>query len=251
MATDWGLGHYERIAEELLPAARAVVERAAIAEGERVVDVGTGSGNGALLAAERGAVVTGVDPAARLLEVARERVPAADFVTGDAANVPLGDGEADVVMSVFGVIFAPDPEAAARELARVCAPGGRIVLSAWIPEGAMSRSVRVPREAVRKALGLPEPPPPFPWHERAALAELFGREVTLHEESLAFTGESAAAYIDAELASHPLAVAGNAVLEPRGEAQAVRDEMVAIFEAANEDPGAFRTTSRFVVAVIR
>jgi SAM-dependent methyltransferase len=248
---DWGEGRYEHTAVQLEPAARAVVAHAAIRAGERVVDVGTGSGNAALLAAERGAVVTGVDPAPRLLEVAGERVPAADFLAGDAANLPLRDGEADAVLSVFGVIFAPDPQAAARELLRVRAPGGRIVFSAWIPEGAMSRSVRVPREAVMRALGQQPGPPPFPWHDRAALAELFGREVTLHEESLAFTGESAAAYVDAELANHPLAVAGNAVLEPRGELQAVRDEMVAILDAANEDPGAFRTTSRYVVAVVR
>src|SRR5436305_15136046 len=109
---DWSLGRYERTAGQLLPAARLVVERAAPAAGDRVVDVGCGTGNAALLAAERGARVTGVDPATRLLEVARERAAArgldADFATGDAAHLPVGDGEADVVLSVFGVIFAPD-----------------------------------------------------------------------------------------------------------------------------------------------
>ena len=70
---DWGLGRYEDTAAQLEPAARAVVERAAPAAGEHVVDVGCGTGNAALLAAERGARVTGVDPAPRLLDVARER----------------------------------------------------------------------------------------------------------------------------------------------------------------------------------
>src|SRR4051794_39954624 len=102
---DWGLGRYEDTAARLEPAARVVVESAAPEAGERLVDVGCGTGNAALLAAERGARVTGVDPAARLLDVARERAAArgltATFARGDAAALPLGDGEADVVLSVF------------------------------------------------------------------------------------------------------------------------------------------------------
>ncbi len=73
---DWGLGDYERIAEQFLPAARVVVERAAPEPGERVVDVGCGTGNAALLVAALGARVIGVDPASRLLEVAREEAAA-------------------------------------------------------------------------------------------------------------------------------------------------------------------------------
>src|SRR5262249_38420696 len=138
---DWGLGNYERTAGQLAPAARTVVEVAAPVAGEHAVDVGTGTGNGALLAAARGARTTGVDPAPRLLEVARGRAASAGlditFAPGDAASLPLGDGEADAVFSVFGVIFAPDPAAAAAELARVTAPAGRIVFSAWLPEGAI------------------------------------------------------------------------------------------------------------------
>src|SRR5436305_8704641 len=123
---DWSLGRYERTAGQLLPAARLVVERAAPSAGDRVVDVGCGTGNAALLAAARGARVTGVDPAARLLEVARERAAGAgleaEFVDGDAASLPVGDGEADLVMSVFGVIFALNAAAAVSEMARVCTP---------------------------------------------------------------------------------------------------------------------------------
>src|SRR3954454_8693421 len=110
---DWSLGHYEDTATRLAAAARAAVERAAPTAGERVVDVGCGTGNGALLAAERGATVTGVDPAQRLLEVARARAAArgveATFMLGHAAALPLADGAADALLSVFGVTFAPDP----------------------------------------------------------------------------------------------------------------------------------------------
>src|SRR6185312_510552 len=93
---DWGVGRYEETAARLEPAARTVVEHAAPRAGDRVADVGCGTGNAALLAAARGARVTGVDPAARLLQVARERASAeeleADFVEGDGASLPLGDG---------------------------------------------------------------------------------------------------------------------------------------------------------------
>ncbi len=254
---DWGLGRYEDTAARLEPAARAVVERAAPAAGESVLDVGCGTGNAALLAAECGARVTGVDPAPRLLDVARKDAAArgldARFVLGHAAALPLADGEADVVLSVFGVVFAPDPHAAAAEMARVTAPGGRIVLSAWIPSGAIHEAVRAAEEAVRNALGAPAGPPPFPWHERTALVELFaphGFEVTLDQERLAFTAPSPQAYVD-EQEHHPLAVAGQAVLGPRGESDAVRERMLAILAAANEDPNAFRVTSRYVVATAR
>ena len=88
---DWGLGRYEDTATRLEPAARVVVEAAAPVAGERVVDVGCGTGNAALLAAERGATVTGVDPAPRLLEVARAEAATrgldATFAPGHAASV--------------------------------------------------------------------------------------------------------------------------------------------------------------------
>lgn len=256
MATvDWGLGHYENSAPQLLPAAEVVVERAMPVAAEHVVDVGCGTGNAALLAAARGARVTGVDPARRLLEVAREEAErrglGVAFLPGEAAALPLPDASADVVLSVFGVIFAPNAQAATAELARVTAPQGRIVLSAWIPSGAISETNRLGREAVMRAFGAPAAPPPFPWHDRDALADLFapyGFSVTADEHSLSFTAASASDYLDAEYESHPLAVAGRIVLEPRGEAEGLRAQALEILEAANEDPAGFRVTSRYVVA---
>jgi SAM-dependent methyltransferase len=255
---DWSLGNYEHIAAQLLPVARIVVERAAPAEGERVVDVGCGTGNAALLASARGARVIGVDPAARLLEVARDEAARqgldATFLLGEAAALPLQDGEADVVLSVFGVIFARDAAAAAAEIARVTAPAGRVLLSAWVPEGAIHDAVRVAQEAVRRALGAPAGSPPFPWHDHEALRGLFapyGFEVTVEEERLAFTASSPHEYLTSESANHPLAVAGRELLERSGEAEALRDRMLSIYEAANEDPDGFRVTSRYVVAAAR
>jgi SAM-dependent methyltransferase len=255
---DWSLGHYEQVAAQLLPAARAAVERAAPAEGQHVVDVGCGTGNASLLAAARGARVTGVDPAGRLLEVARGRVREqgldATFVLGEAGALPLGDDEADLVLSVFGVIFASDPEAAAADMARVAGPAGRISLTAWIPEGPISELARAARQAVMDALDAPAGPQPFAWHDPDALAALLGPhgfEVEIAEEELAFTSRSSRDYLEVESGEHPLWVAGRAVLEPLGRVDALREQALEILERGNEDPKAFRVTSRYIVATAR
>jgi ubiquinone/menaquinone biosynthesis C-methylase UbiE len=136
---EWSLGRYEQIAVGLLPAASVAIEQAAPRPEERALDVGCGTGNAALLLAERGATATGVDPARRLLEVARGEAEARGldigFVSGEAEALPFADAAADIVVSVFGVIYAADPAAAAAEMVRVLAPRGRIVLSAWLPTG--------------------------------------------------------------------------------------------------------------------
>jgi ubiquinone/menaquinone biosynthesis C-methylase UbiE len=255
---DWSIGRYERVAEHVLPAARIAVDRAAPGPGERVVDVGCGSGNASLLAAARGARVTGVDPAARLLEVAREQAAArgleATFAAGEAASLPLADGEADLVLSVFGAIFAPDAGSAAAEMARVTASDGRMVLTAWIPEGGIFELVRARREAMQQATGAPVGSPTFAWHDRDALAGLLephGFEVTTQEEQLAFGAKSPSDFFEAESAGHPAWVTARAVLEPRGEAELLRQRSLEILRAANEDPDGFRVTSRYVVVIAR
>jgi SAM-dependent methyltransferase len=255
---EWGAGRYERIAAQLLPAAEVVVEQAELREGERVVDIGCGTGNAALLAAERGATVTGVDPAQRLLDVgadtAAERGLDVTFVPGDAAEMPLEDDGADVALSVFGVTFAPDPEAAAAEIDRVTAPKGRLLLTAWIPEGAVSQAVRLARQTLAEILDQPPPSPPFPWHEREALSGLFepyGFSVSITEHSLPFGAPSVDEFMRIEGENHPLAISARPVLESAGRAEEVREGMRRIYEEANEDPGGFRITSHYVVAELR
>jgi SAM-dependent methyltransferase len=255
---DWGLGKYERIAEQLLPAARVLVDTADPARGETFVDVGCGTGNAALLAAERGATVIGVDPAQRLLEVASAAAEEGDldaeFVVGEAASMPVSNAEADAVISVFGVIFAEDPAAAAAEIARVTAPRGRIVLAAWIPGGAISDAVRLNRETLAEILGEPPAAPPFAWHELEALSGLFDRHgfsVSLTEHRLAFAAPSVDQFMRIEGENHPLAVAARPVLEGAGRADEIREGMRRIYEEANEDPEGFRITSSYVIAELR
>ena len=115
-------GRYETFAAELEPAAQRLVELAAPAPGERVLDLATGTGNAALAAARRGARVTGVDCATRLLEVARARAAAeglaVEFVRGDMLDPPVPAGSYDLALSSFGVTFASRPGARARARSR-------------------------------------------------------------------------------------------------------------------------------------
>lgn len=251
---DWGLGRYESTAAQLLSASEVVVGAAAIKPEERVVDVGCGTGNAALLAARAGARVTGIDPAPRLLEVARARAATEgqdiEFLSGDAASLPLGDASADVVLSVFGVIFAPDPVAAAAEMARVLGATGRLVLSAWVPGGAISDMNGLAADTMRQALGAPAGPPPFAWHELDAVTGLLaphGFRVAVSEHALAFTASSPRAYLEEESNNHPLAVAGRRLLDQLGGYDDLHERMLRVLERGNEAPEAFRVTSTYMV----
>ncbi len=176
MPIDWGLGEYELTADDLLPAAHEVVNTATVAPGEKMLDVGCGTGSVALAAARLGAVVSGVEPSSRLRKVAQELAAKEDLDLslhdGDAAHLPFPDGSFDAVLSGFAVIFAPDPSAAATEMLRVLAPGGRLVLSAWLPGGAIGDMNAAAGRMVMETLGAPEPPPGFPWHQLASIFHL-------------------------------------------------------------------------------
>ncbi|MEP7024447.1 MAG: class I SAM-dependent methyltransferase [Actinomycetota bacterium] len=253
---DWSLGHYEHLAGRVRPAAEIVVGYLAPRPGEVVLDLGCGTGNAALIAASRGAQVTGVDPAPRLLEIARASAAAeglcAGFVPGDGAHLPVPDGSVSAISSVFSVIWVPDPAAAAAEIARVLAPGGRIALSAWLRQGATAEQARLRAELVASVRGESPGPPLFAWHDPAALRELLalhGFSVETHDQALVFTGTSPAAYADAELADHPGWVEARELLEPAGRWDQARADLTQLYTEANEDPAAFRITSRYLVAV--
>jgi SAM-dependent methyltransferase len=249
---DWGAGHYESTAAELKPVAEHVIARAEPRPGQRVLDLATGTGNAALLAARAGAAVTGLDGAPRLIQVARERAAAdgieASFVVGDLQSLPFDDAAFEIVLSVFGLIFAPDPRLAFDEMMRVLGPGGRAIFSAWVPRGPIDAMVGAIGRAMAAATGTA--PRRFAWHEPDAvreLAEPHGARVTIHEGRLPITAASPEAYFEANEARHPMSLAGRPVLERAGTYPAVRAEVVEILRAANEDPEAFRVHSPYRV----
>lgn len=173
-AAVWSSGGqaYEAIIRGVCDAIDTTVAALAPRPGERILDVATGTGITARACARRGAEVTGIDIAAGLLEAARTLsgdLPI-DYRPGDAEALPFPDASFDAVVSTFGVMFASRPEAAARELARVCRPGGRLALATWTPDGAIARMFGV----MRPYMAAPPAVSPFDWGRRDRLEQLLG-----------------------------------------------------------------------------
>ena len=252
---DWGAGHYERTAQVLLPAARVLVDAAAPRPTERVLDLGTGTGNAALLAAAAGAEVTAVDPSARLLSVARQTAEQRGLEMsceiGDASALPAPDGHFDCVVSNFAIIFAPEPQAAVAEVARVLRVDGRVLFTAWLPGGAVGALASATREMVQTAVGAPPSPPPFSWHQESAVADLFGLhslavDVVCHDE-IVFKARSPRAFLEAERENHPMAASAFQVFRRAGQAERAEQRLLEVLVEHNEDAEEFRSTSRYVV----
>jgi len=135
----WEKGDFTRIAETMRKSGDALVESIGVSKGLKVLDLGCGDGTTALPAARRGADVLGVDIARNLVEAGNqrakaERLTSCRFVEGDATNLhDLRDQSFDLVVSIFGAMFAPKPFDVAKEMVRVTRPGGRIVMGNWIP----------------------------------------------------------------------------------------------------------------------
>jgi SAM-dependent methyltransferase len=175
----WGNGPYQRITETIADIHQVVVERLDPQEGERLLDLACGTGAVAERAAAAGADVTGVDLAPALIDTACERAETLgleiDYMVGDAENLDVPDASFDKVASTCGIMFAPDHDAVARELARVTRPGGRIALANWTPTGGLAKmfSVMAPYQ--------PAPPPsnPFAWGDEQHVNELLGNDFEL------------------------------------------------------------------------
>jgi ubiquinone/menaquinone biosynthesis C-methylase UbiE len=158
----WGLGDYPKIATMIVGAARSLVDACAISAGQEVLDVAAGTGNLALLAAEEGADVTACDISPRQIELGKARLQAegvdVEWVEADAEDLPFEDDRFDCAASVFGVMFAPRPEVAARELFRVVKPGGTVGLAVWGDYGSQADVFEVQsRYAPPLPEGVPEP----------------------------------------------------------------------------------------------
>lgn len=174
----WADGDFSVIASRQVLVAELLCEAVDIHPGETVLDVATGSGNAALAAARRGGRVTGLDFVPALLARGGERARAErlsiTFCEGDAERLPFDDGAFDVVLSTFGVMFAPDQESAARELLRVCRPGGKIGLANWTPGGFNGQAFAVSARYLPPPEGLR---PAVLWGTEERLKELLGSGV--------------------------------------------------------------------------
>ena len=177
----WALGAFDRAATEQVIVAELLCRAIGIHPGERVLDVAAGSGNAALAASRRGAAVTATDFVPQLLKAAARRAQAEglDLQTreADAQALPFPGASFDVVLSTFGVMFAPDQSRAAAELLRVCRPGGRIGLTAWTP-GSLMATTQATAARFAPLPPVPGARSPIEWGTETRVRELLGPGIT-------------------------------------------------------------------------
>jgi ubiquinone/menaquinone biosynthesis C-methylase UbiE len=253
--TLWGeVGDYGSIVEKIAVAGRTAVAAGSIGSGDKVLDVACGTGNATIPAAQAGANVTGLDLSPALLDQGRAAAEQAgveiEWVEGDAEQLPFEDGSFDVVLSVFGCMFAPDHRAAAEEIARVMKPGGRMAVCSWTPEGATGRFF------VLVSSHMPPPPdgfqPPVLWGEEAHVREIFegtGLDLEFERAVVPFAGESVESFMaEYEDGLPPLAAAKQA-LSAEGKWDALRSDLLDLYADLNESgDDSVRYDAEFLVA---
>lgn len=185
----WSSGDFSIIGTTLQIVGENLCETVDIRAGQRVLDVACGNGNATLAAARRWATTTGLDYVPALLADAAARAKAeklpVTLVEGDAENMPFKSGEFDVVLSTFGVMFAPDHQRAANELLRVVRPGGSIGLANWTPDGFVGKLLATVGTFVPPPAGLLSP---ARWGTREHIVNLFGDDASsIHIERRQFS----------------------------------------------------------------
>jgi len=173
LKSTWMTGDYDVFARYMEKDAEVFYQQLGITPGTRLLDVGCGAGQLALIAARAGAVVTGCDIATNWLERARTRAAAEGlnitFEEGDAEALPYEDGQFDAVTSMFGAMFAPRPELVAAQLSRVCRPGGTIAMANWTPAGFIGQMFKI----IAKHIAPSGMPSPALWGDEATVRDRF------------------------------------------------------------------------------
>lgn len=174
----WASGDFAAVGTTLAIVGENLCEAVDLRAGSRVLDVACGSGTAALAAARRFCDVIGIDYVPALLERGWERAAAerleVDFREGDAEALPFSDASFDVVLSTYGVMFAPDQAQTAAELLRVCRPGGTIGLANWTPEGFLGQVFKITSRYLPSPAGVQ---PPVRWGSEEGVRDLFGNDV--------------------------------------------------------------------------
>jgi SAM-dependent methyltransferase len=253
----WASGDYPRIAELVTDVGERVVEHAAIDADADVLDVAAGSGNAAIPAALNGARVIASDLTPELFVAGRRRAAEAgveiEWVAADAEDLPFEDARFGHVLSSLGVQFAPRHEVVARELVRVCRPGGQITLGNWAADGYIGR--------FWTAMGpyLVAPPdyasPPPGWGRVDHVEQLFADhpvELSFKRETMHFEAFSPEAFIDLFADCYGPLLQAREALSADGRWPALREELVALSVEANvATDGRFRAPSDYLVISAR
>ena len=178
LKTTWMDGNYDYFSRFMESSAVEFLDRLTVDPGASLLDVGCGSGQLGLIAARRGAKVTGVDIATNSIQAARGRAVSeglnARFDEGDAEALPYADASFDVVASIYGAMFAPRPERVAAELLRVCRPGGTIAMANWTREGFIGTMFKT----FARFIAPPGMPAPVLWGDESVVRDRFGAGVS-------------------------------------------------------------------------
>jgi SAM-dependent methyltransferase len=196
----WSTGDYAVVGTTLQIVGENLCEALDLRAGARVLDVAAGNGNATLAAARRWCEVTSTDYVASLLESGRARAQAeghpVKFQQADAESLPFADASFDAVLSTYGVMFTPNQDQAASELARVCKPGGKIGLANWTPDSFIGQLFKTIGKYIPPAPGVKSP---ALWGTQARLEELFGtgaREIRTTSREFTFRYRSPAHWIE-------------------------------------------------------
>lgn len=196
----WSTGNYAVVGTTLQIVGENLCEALDLRAGSRVLDVAAGNGNATLAAARRWCDVTSTDYVASLLEAGRARAQAEGlpvvFQEADAEALPYADASFDVVLSTFGVMFTPDQQKAAGELARVCKPGGRIGLANWTPDSFIGQVFKTIGKYITPPAGVMSP---ALWGTKARLEALFdgnARQIVATSRNFMFRYRSPAHFME-------------------------------------------------------
>jgi SAM-dependent methyltransferase len=251
----WEKGDFTRIAQAMRGSGAAFVESLGVRPGMKVLDLGCGDGTTAIPAAQRGADVLGVDIASNLVAAGNRRalemkLANIRFEEGDACDLhALADRSFDLVVSVFGAMFAPKPFDVAKEMVRVTKPGGRIVMGNWIPNDPT-----LVAQILKVSAAYTPPPPegfvsPMTWGvesqvlERFAAAGLASDAVTFARDTFTFDFEGAPdRFVDEFRRYYGPTMNAFDAAEKNGRADALRSELEALFSSQNRSGSAARTT---------
>jgi SAM-dependent methyltransferase len=245
----WEKGDFTRIADSMREGGESLVESLGITPGLKVLDLGCGDGTTAVPAAQRGADVLGVDIASNLVEAGKRRAKALGldncrFQEGDASDLSrLEDKSFDLVISIFGAMFAPRPFDVAKEMVRVTRPGGRIVMGNWIPDDPT-----LVAQILKISSGYSPPPPegfvsPMTWGVEENVIERFG-SAGVPEENISFQRDtytfvfpdSPSEFVAAFRAYYGPTMNAFEAAEADGRADDLQRELEALFEEQNRSP---------------
>ena len=245
----WEKGDFTRIAETMRESGEALVNRIGISKGLKVLDLGCGDGTTALPAAKLGAEVLGVDIARNLVEAGNKRAAEhglsnCRFQEGDATNLhQLAAQRFDLVVSIFGAMFAPKPFEVAREMVRVTRPGGRIVMGNWIPNDPT-----LVAQILRVSSSYTPPPPegfvsPMTWGVENYVSERFGgagvskEKISFLRDTFTFNFDGApSAFVDAFRKYYGPTMNAFAAAEKNGRADELQKELEDLFASQNQSP---------------